>query len=81
MLKNQLENDFAKGMDSYPKTVETAMALMNQYKSNKLSYVKPRGNVNADEGVTFAQEGNKNLGKNRQWNACTVAEMTTRMIA
>lgn len=48
-LKNELENDYAKGTDFYPKTVKSTVMLMNRYKPNKSPYIKPRGDTKNNE--------------------------------
>jgi len=58
-----LENDFAKGTDSYPKSIEAAVALMNRYKSNKTFYIKPKGDTRNDKDGAFAQEVGSSTGK------------------
>ena len=49
-LQDELENDFAKGNDLYPKTLVKAYHLLNEFKSTKIKIENP---VKIDPGLTF----------------------------
>ena len=57
-LKNELENDFTKGADWYPKTMTNALYLLTNYKRD---HKKKAQHDNPDDStVSFAQNGNNN---------------------
>ena len=41
-LKKDLQNDKAKGDDKYPKTLETAIELLGNYRTNNSNFTKPK---------------------------------------
>ena len=52
-LQDELENDFSKGNDLYPKTLVKAYHLLNEFKSTKIKIENP---VKIEPGLTFAQK-------------------------
>ena len=65
-LKIELENDYAKGLDNYPASVDEAVALLNAYLQKKYGERKPHPQY--DTGVAFAQkeESELKVGRSRK---------------
>eukprot|EP00804_Cyclotella_cryptica_P002560 CCRYP_010401-RA/>CCRYP_010401-RA protein AED:0.15 eAED:0.13 QI:0/0/0/0.5/1/1/8/0/1350 len=62
-LKDELDNDFLKGKDTYPKKMEDALRLLQSHKGGKLREAGS-ASINAGErtGVAFAQQGARSGG-------------------
>ena len=61
-LKDDLQNDYTKGANNYPKTLVEAFQMLNNYKQ---SYKKP---VSKNTGVSFAQKGKGGKNNNKKGN-------------
>ena len=61
-LKEELENDFTKGSDTYPQDMVKAYQLLNEYKN-----WTPKHQIPESTGVAFSQTISVNKNKN-DWN-------------
>jgi hypothetical protein len=53
-LRNELSNDYAKGNDNYPSTLDGMLRLLNNYRGGNKS--APRPDAAGSDGVAFLQE-------------------------
>lgn len=57
-LWDELSNNYAKGIDNYPSSVDRMLRLLNNYRSGLKSTPRPDQNLNSD-GVAFLQQQEK----------------------
>ncbi|KAL7470808.1 hypothetical protein ACHAXS_011072 [Conticribra weissflogii] len=67
-LRDDLANQYLMGADNYPKTLEQAVKLLNNYRSGVPRF-KPRAGRN-DENVAFVQEGGEKKKKSKEHIEC-----------
>ena len=60
-LRDELSNDYAKGVDNYPTTLDGMLRLLNNYKGAG-NPVNQRGNQNHRSELSFLQNDNKGNG-------------------
>jgi hypothetical protein len=58
-LRDELSNDYAKGADNYPSTLDGMLRLLNNYKTTGKAPTAPNPKP---DGLTFLQEGRDNKG-------------------
>ena len=60
-LIKELENDYTKGNDNYPRNMVKAYQLLNEYKQ-----WNPRATLSESSEVAFSQQGNNNKSAQRK---------------
>jgi hypothetical protein len=59
-LREDLANDYVKGRDNYPSTVDAALRMMNTYKGPKQRDVRDQVEDGAEDRLAFVQQGGTN---------------------
>ncbi len=67
-LRDDLANQYLMGADNYPKTLEQAVKLLNNYQSGVPQF-KPRNRRN-DKNIAFVQEGGEKKKKSKEHIKC-----------